>query len=178
LFSATRGARTLGYWPRSSIQKRRGRSSTYRAPGAQLGGTKSDTLHTWLSETALDRNWNEEVEYRRLSWLTDFANQDQPPMKLEAMATTKLHINQSLNRKLTSAQLYADDGLRQACERCQVPSLFVHGSDDPRSEFGVVQLAKAMPHAEFVMIDGAGHFPWIERPLETHAAVQAFMNRI
>jgi hypothetical protein len=39
------------------------------------------------------RTWEEEVELRRLKWMTDFVEQSTAPSELEEMATTPLCIN-------------------------------------------------------------------------------------
>jgi len=57
-----------------------------------------------------------------------------------------------------------------------VPSLFIHGSSDPRSPDGARQIVNVMPNADLVIIEGAGHFPWIERPSETIATIQTFIE--
>ena len=50
------------------------------------------------------RTWEEEVEFRRLKWMTDFVEQSTPPSDLEEMATTPLNINFSVNRALSRAR--------------------------------------------------------------------------
>ena len=47
---------------------------------------------------AVDGDWDEEVEFRRLSWITDFADRDAPPEALDVMASTRLAINWEVNR--------------------------------------------------------------------------------
>lgn len=80
---------------------------------------------------SIDRSSAAEIEFRRLSWAPDFANHDPPPAALEEMATSPLPINWELNRVLARAELFDEEQLLLACERCDVPCLFVHGSVDP-----------------------------------------------
>lgn len=153
------------WWKKSGLK-------AYKAERERRLTPTQEARHHLLAEA--DRDWHEEVEYRRLSWLTDFADHEDPPSELEIMTKTTLPINWAVNRRLGSEQFYVDDGLLEACQRCPIPSLFIHGSRDPRSASGAIQLADVMPNAQFVMIDGAGHFPWVERPAETYAAIQKF----
>jgi proline iminopeptidase len=110
------------------------------------------------------RSWDEEVEFRRLTWMTDFAEHAPPPAELEEMATTPLSINFSVNRALSRAELYPSDELLDLSGRCEVPALLIHGSNDPRPDVGAAELADHLPRSHFVRIDGAGHLPWVEQP--------------
>ncbi|MDQ1706097.1 MAG: TAP-like protein, partial [Frankiaceae bacterium] len=38
------------------------------------------------------------------------------------------------------------------------------------------RLAEHLPHAELALIDGAGHFPWIDEPKSFAATVAHFLN--
>ncbi len=56
--------------------------------------------------------------------------------------------------------------------RC--PTLFVHGRDDPIPAASSIEGAKAMK-AQLVLLDDCGHVPYVERPAELFAAVDAFL---
>ena len=127
---------------------------------------------------ARERDWEEEIEYRRLSWMTDFAQPHAPPPDLERMATTPLAINRELNRALGDAELEPEAELLEACRRCAVPSLFLHGAEDPRRPDGARHVADQLPKARFVLVPGAGHFPWVERPQATVRELRAFLAEI
>jgi proline-specific peptidase len=75
-------------------------------------------------------------------------------------------------------------GLRAAGDRTaelsavDVPTLVVAGGLDvitPPS--GGRRLAESLPAAEFVLLDGVGHFPWVDGPEEFAAAVESFLDR-
>jgi len=57
-----------------------------------------------------------------------------------------------------------------------VPVLLVHGAEDPIPLSMVQEMATALPDARLVVIDGAGHFPFIEKPDEVFAAIGAFLE--
>ncbi len=54
------------------------------------------------------------------------------------------------------------------------PAIFVHGRDDPISVASSIEGAKAMK-AQLVLLDDCGHVPYVERPAELFAAVDAFL---
>lgn len=122
------------------------------------------------------RTWEEEVEFRRLTWMTDFVEQATPPRELEEMARTPLPINFAVNRALSQAELRPTAALLEACGRCDVPALLIHGSRDPRPDMGAAELSEHLPASRLVRIEGAGHLPWVEKPDETIRLIKGFIT--
>lgn len=57
------------------------------------------------------------------------------------------------------------------------PVLVVAGADDVLTGLApVVALADAIPHGRCVVLDGCGHYPWVERPAAFRAAVDPFLE--
>jgi pimeloyl-ACP methyl ester carboxylesterase len=72
----------------------------------------------------------------------------------------------------------AEADLRDVLPGIAVPTLLVWGERDARSPLSVAhEFARAIPHAELVVIPGAGHMSNLERPAEFNAAVRAFCGR-
>lgn len=145
---------------------------------AQVRTAERLTGHQLERLTALEeqaRTWDEEVEFRRLKWMTDFVERSPTPRELEEMATTPLSINFSVNRALSRAELYSSQELLERCEQCEVPALLIHGSHDPRPDVGAVELADRLPNSLFARIDGAGHLPWVEQPDVTMRLIKNFL---
>jgi pimeloyl-ACP methyl ester carboxylesterase len=68
--------------------------------------------------------------------------------------------------------------LRDVLPLIAVPTLLVWGELDARSPLRVArEFARAVPHAELVVIPGAGHMSNLERPDEFNAAVRDFCRR-
>jgi proline iminopeptidase len=57
----------------------------------------------------------------------------------------------------------------------RVPALIVHGTSDPIPIASSEAAARAM-NAEFVAIEGAGHVPYVEKPLALFAAIRQFLE--
>jgi len=64
-------------------------------------------------------------------------------------------------------------GLPRAPHR---PVLFVHADRDPLALRGVTETAALISDARVEVIEGCGHFPWMERPGEVERAVRAFLG--
>jgi pimeloyl-ACP methyl ester carboxylesterase len=72
----------------------------------------------------------------------------------------------------------AEADLRDVLPRITVPTLLVWGELDARSPLSVArEFARAIPHANLVVIPDAGHMSNLERPEEFNAAVRAFCRR-
>ncbi|PUB26287.1 proline iminopeptidase [Promicromonospora sp. AC04] len=122
--------------------------------------------------SAKDRTWDEEVEWRRLTWASDYAD---PAAGLELarpMAETRLPISWSVNATLR----FSDDDVLPWARAVTCPVALVHGAADPRPAANVVALAAHLPRARVRIIAGAGHLPWVERPAETGAALREVLR--
>lgn len=72
------------------------------------------------------------------------------------------------------AQMMALD-LRAGLDKVTVPVLIVHGRQDPLES--AEELRETFPHARMVMIENAGHFPWLENPRPFYRALRGFLER-
>jgi pimeloyl-ACP methyl ester carboxylesterase len=55
----------------------------------------------------------------------------------------------------------------------EIPVVFVHGGGSPMPLRASTDTAALIPHARVEVVDGAGHFVWIERPDAVRAAAVA-----
>jgi pimeloyl-ACP methyl ester carboxylesterase len=55
-----------------------------------------------------------------------------------------------------------------------VPILILHGSGDPIPMDAAKEWVASIPGSHLVVLDGAGHFPMVERPKQLLAAIEAF----
>ncbi len=114
------------------------------------------------------RTWDEEVEWRRLTWASDYADPAAGFDLARPMAETRLPINWAAN----SALRFSDDDVLPWAQAVTCPVAIMHGAADPRPAANVVALAAHLPRARVRIIAGAGHLPWVERPAETGAALR------
>lgn len=63
--------------------------------------------------------------------------------------------------------------LREGLEKLAAPVLVIHGKQDPLESADEVHAS--FPGSKLVMIDGAGHFPWLEQPDAFYEALGGFL---
>jgi len=63
-------------------------------------------------------------------------------------------------------------------EKIAVPTLLVAGSDDRIAPFAVMEsMARRIPHAEFVLLEGCGHLGPMDQPQAFNGALENFLQR-
>ena len=106
----------------------------------------------------------EEIEFRALCWFTDYADPVEGWRLAVADARRPERINAVANRLLSAeGRDWESPRILDRLGGLDVPARFIHGTADPRPGETVRRLAAAVPGAEFRLLDGAGHEPWIER---------------
>jgi len=129
---------------------------------------------------ARERTPDEEVEWRALAWVPDFADPDRALEQATVEARrSPFPICWEANRALGAEVRALDEAAVLArCRRLTVPVLVLHGADDPRPAAAVDPLAAALPDARVVVVPGAGHLPWVEAPDAVRAAITAFLREV
>src|SRR5437016_4212080 len=62
-------------------------------------------------------------------------------------------------------------------EKIVVPTLLVAGSDDRIAPYSVMQsMARRIPHAEFVLLEGCGHLGPMDQPQAFNGALEKFLQ--
>lgn len=59
----------------------------------------------------------------------------------------------------------------------QVPALVIHGAGDAIPLASTAGYSSALPNGELLVMDGSGHFPWLEEPTEFFTAVNNYLRR-
>jgi proline iminopeptidase len=125
----------------------------------------------------LERSRDEEVEWRTLCWMPDFADPDRAEAMARRDAAEPLPINMACNHALgAEAHQRSRADQRAACARVRAPVLVIHGRDDPRPLDGVHALVDALPTAELSVVADAGHQPWREQPGKVDQLLRDFLG--
>jgi proline iminopeptidase len=66
--------------------------------------------------------------------------------------------------------------LRAGLEKVKAPVLVIHGKQDPLESADEVHTT--FPGSRLVMIENAGHFPWLEQPEKVYAPVREFLASV
>ncbi|AOS62819.1 alpha/beta fold hydrolase [Actinoalloteichus hymeniacidonis] len=123
-----------------------------------------------------ERNPAEEIEWRTLCWLPDFADPARAAIMAGQDAAAEFALNHHANSVLNSeCARWAVAGERAACSRVRAPVLVIRGTADPRPAEGVESLVAELPRARYAPLSGAGHQPWRERPAEMRSLLRGFL---
>jgi proline iminopeptidase len=120
----------------------------------------------------------EESEYRRISWLSDFATRE-GATDLIAQLDAPFDINVDANRQISGeTKTWGENDLVARCRATAVPTLIVHGDRDPRPPWAIDSLAAALPNDTVEILPGVGHLPWLEDPEHFARAVRPFLASV
>ncbi|HYI20480.1 MAG TPA: alpha/beta hydrolase [Solirubrobacteraceae bacterium] len=110
-------------------------------------------------------------------WLPSLVSDDAAPARVAELRAVVEDAHPEGLRLM--ARSLAETDLRPALGQIDVPVLLLWGGRDVRSPLAVAEaLRRAMPHAELVVIPGAGHVANVERPEEFTAAVRRFCSAV
>ena len=116
-----------------------------------------------------------QADQRVVRWAVDFAEPAVGLARAQEMAESGFEVNTECNSAL-NAELSAvpeDEWLRR-CARVTAPVLVLQGERDPRPRQAVESMLNALPAARRVVLRGAGHYSWVERPEELRREVEAW----
>lgn len=118
--------------------------------------------------------------YCELVWSTDFAQPHQARELVRSLFVEGLHPNYEVNELLgRDGDDFAESPLLPArLAVLPVRTLVLHGEADPRPARGACELAQLLPAAEFALLPGVGHLPWLEQPDQFKQALRAFLTRL
>lgn len=116
----------------------------------------------------------EEVEWRRLTWASDYADPRAGLELARPMAESGLPISWHANRALS----VTEEDLLGWAEAVRCPVTVIHGSADPRPMASVVALADRLPRARKRLVEDAGHLPWVEQPEETASLLHEVLESL
>src|SRR5215217_4702817 len=117
----------------------------------------------------------EDREYDRLWLSADYVDRGRALEHAERELTPYLGTNWECGRALNADRRRSLGGLLGACRALRVPVLLVDGAHDIRPRRAVDSLERALPSARRVVLEDAGHLPWVEQPAAFHAAIARFL---
>jgi proline iminopeptidase len=106
----------------------------------------------------------DEREANRLQWSTDYVSEDVARPHVQRMLDAGFHVNRECNRLLSAEVEDGSKNVFAGVGRFRAPVLVVQGAADPRPVAACDELVERLPIVRRVVLDSAGHFPWVERP--------------
>jgi proline iminopeptidase len=153
----------------------------YRAERARRYGpegvrARKELEARWLAEGTLEA----ERRYCEVQWSTDYADPATARERARHMFVEDLRVNRAVNAELAAdarnEMFHASMPAR--LRSMQAPSIVIHGSADPRPALAAEQVAELLPHAEFKVVEGAGHCPWVEEPTIFQNVLRQYILRL
>jgi len=88
---------------------------------------------------------------------------------------------ESLRNKIDNVDRFTEASLgdwdwRPALHAVKAPALVIHGKLDFLSVESAREWAAALPNPRLLLLDGSGHFPYVEVPERFFTAVEAFLQ--
>jgi proline iminopeptidase len=157
LYALRHADRTLGVLYR---RHRPGVVTLAAAPSRRDGAAAGAARWAQLNGTSDEREAN------RLRWSIDYATEEIGAPHVERMLDQGYSVNRDCNRALNAELDVRAVELFDGIDDLRVPVLIVQSAADPRPLAACDELAERLPTAAQAIIEGAGHFPWVERPHE------------
>jgi proline iminopeptidase len=143
---------------------------------AEADRRRSSQQNARLDELSqIDRNPDEEREWRTLNWSPDYVTDGEA--HASELAASPFRLNREVNRAINAETKAFDEAvLARECAQLTMPALLLHGELDPRPHWAIDSLATALPNATVCKLPGAGHLPWVEDPDATATAIRTFLS--
>ena len=124
------------------------------------------------------RAQGEDREVAILQWSAEF-NDGRGHQHAEEMATPWFGINQDCYGEIWGEleRTWHEDELISQCRQLEIPVLIIDGERDLRPRWAVDSLERALPDVRRVVLPGAGHIPWLEKPGEFAGHLLGFLNQ-
>jgi proline iminopeptidase len=135
-----------------------------------------DRLARWADLKNRNRTEAEDRELAVLQWSADFADPNHAFAHAEQMATPWFGINRECEAMLTAEwRAWRETELVAACHGLAIPTMIIDGAEDTRPRWAVDSLQHALPAVKRVVLQNAGHMPWLEAPEEVRSALVTFL---
>lgn len=136
---------------------------------------KWQQLYVRLAQSRGDEYDKIRQELQLLTNKTDVAD----PVNIDKVPTFKTNLISNKANELINIDwgIYmVQPEFVESIKHLPVAALFIHGTQDPRSILFIEELAGYVPDSTFIPIPKVGHYPYIEQPEQTKAALRGFIE--
>jgi proline iminopeptidase len=154
--------------------ERRVRWHELRAKRAETSSGSAQPASAQSSGDAVER------ELEEMSAAADLADPSRLPDMLRWLHADGFAVNHRANRELggDADRILETAGTAERLRDLAVPTLVIHGEDDPRPIRFARQVAELIPGARMLAMPNVGHFPRFEAPVPFTAALREFLASI
>jgi pimeloyl-ACP methyl ester carboxylesterase len=110
----------------------------------------------------------------RLFWPNYFAD----PADAAPMPAVKIGVECSAETNASLERHFEAGTLERRLPDVRLPALVIHGNLDPLPLRTAIDTAALIPDAVTEIIEGCGHWPWLEQPGEVRRIVERFLERV
>lgn len=123
------------------------------------------------------RETTEPSESNRIRWSADYASFEVARPHVDRMLAQGFSVNLECNRGIGTEMDANSEAYFANLETLRVPVLIIQGRDDPRPLAACDSLETRLSTYSRVVLDGTGHFPWVERPNQFVSAVSKWLRQ-
>ena len=101
------------------------------------------------------------------------------PSKISSLPTFEQYpTNDEVNQTVGAdwENLMNDEGYMEHISSIYIPSLLIHGKEDPRPLESVRMLSQRLPNSQFKILQEVSHYPWIEKSELTRKTLRDFIK--
>ena len=115
--------------------------------------------------------------WKRILPLYFFAPERHVPGFVELLGEKLFNARCSRHVDIANKSPYVQCMVRERLNDVSARTLMLFGREDAQcSVINAEETKKGIPHAETVILDECGHFPWIEQPEQTFGAIEQFLR--
>jgi proline iminopeptidase len=122
------------------------------------------------------RETTDPLESNRLRWSADYATFEVARPHVDRMMAQGFNVNVACNYAMSAELDVNGEAYFASLETLEVPVLIIQGGDDPRPLAACDSLETRLANSSRVVLNGAGHFPWVERPNQFVSAVSKWLR--
>lgn len=112
------------------------------------------------------------IENLRIVWPHYFGD----PASAPPMPAFRLDVEGSGAAWASIAEHYETGTLERGLPQLRIPALFIHGTRSPIPPFETERSAALVPGAVERLLEGVGHWPWLEQPGSVRSAIEELLG--
>lgn len=114
--------------------------------------------------------------YRQVFVNYVYESKDAAKISLDFDKKSAVSSIKSMEVLVETTWMHPNFNLLPKLKQISAPTLIIHGKNDLIASTSIEQIGETIPNAKIIYLAKCGHFPFIEQPEETFAAIHEFIN--